>query len=123
MLNNEIMSKHLELPIELCEFLKKVFILIEIRTLVFEKNGIKYEVRTKEQGHNRPHIHASYGSYNVSVSIDENIEILAGNLPKKQNKIAIDLVKENIEKFRTEWNKYHIDKVLPMTNTALIYIK
>ncbi len=121
MLNNEIMSKQLEIPVELCEFLKLTFKLIETRSIVYEGNGIKYEVRLKENGHNRPHIHASYGEYNVSISIDNNVEVIAGNLPHKQNKIVIEFVKNNLNKFRTKWNKYHVDCILPMTNTAFKY--
>jgi len=44
-----------------------------------------YEPQSK---HHRPHFHAYYQGQNVSISIDEEIEVLAGSLPKKQERLA-----------------------------------
>lgn len=119
MLNNEFMSRQLNIPIELCVFFKDVFELYEIRAKVYESNGIKYEVRTKEQGHNRAHMHASYGKFEISISIDDSIEILEGNLPHKQQKIALKFVREHIDLFRTKWNSYFVDCILPLTASRI----
>lgn len=119
MLNVEVMSKYLKIPIELCKFLKEMFQLIEVRAAVCKEYGIEYKINIKEQGHNRPHIHASYGEYNISITIDDTVEIIAGNLPKTKNKYATKFVKQHLNEFRTQWNKYHVNSILPMTRSTL----
>lgn len=41
---------------------------------------------SKKEGHNRPHIHVAYCEFEMSISIDYKIEILACKLPIKNKK-------------------------------------
>lgn len=79
---------------------------VQERKRVDYRNGITFEIRTKEQGHNVPHCHASCGNKNISISLID-YSVLAGNLSKKQEDFAIEFVKENSENFKQYWNKYH----------------
>ena len=77
--------------------------IMEIRERVGEIRGIKFEIRTKEGNHIIPHIHAAYDKYNVSIEIETG-KILAGNLPRPQQKIASDWVVRNRENLLGKWN-------------------
>jgi len=68
--------------------------------------GITFEIRTKEQGHNVPHCHAHYAGNNVSISLTD-FTILAGNIPPKQEKVASEWIKGNIDILKKYWNEYH----------------
>lgn len=119
MSDSKFLSNILNVPEEIFKFLFELFEIYEVRAMIDEVKGIKYEVRTKEQGHNRPHIHVSYGEFEISISIDQTIEILNGKLPLKQQKRALQFVNDNILKIRGEWNNIHINMELPFTNSAL----
>lgn len=123
MIFSDYMLKKLNIPKEIYDFILKTFQIYEVRGIITEINGIKFEVKTKEQGHNRAHIHASYGEFNISISIDNKIEVLSGKLPIKQTKQAINFVNDNIEKLRNEWNNVHINMKLPQTKSALLLEK
>ena len=73
-------------PQEIVVFLNKVFLLEEIRRRVGKINGITFEVRSQEQNHSIPHVHASYGEYSVSIAIEDG-RIMSGNLPKSMKKL------------------------------------
>ncbi len=83
-----------------------IFGLIEQRGRVGSRGSIIFEIRTKEQGHNVPHVHAHYGSDNISISLID-FSVLAGNIPKKQEKVAVEWVKKNINNLKDRWNEYH----------------
>ena len=83
----------------------KVFNLAEKREKIkVIKDGIVIEIRNKEEGHNIPHIHASYQGENISISLIDG-KILAGNLPKRNAKIAVEWVMENMDLLRGEMGK------------------
>ena len=48
---------------------ENVFDIIRQRVRVGEIKSITFEIRTKEQGHNVPHIHAAYEDNNISISL------------------------------------------------------
>ena len=51
--------------------------------------GIIVKMLYRDYGkHNKPHIHAYYGEYEASVSIDG--ELLAGSFPSRQSKFSPD---------------------------------
>jgi hypothetical protein len=113
-------SRRLNIELEILNFIFDTFKIYEQRARTGEFKKIVFEVRTKEKGHNRPHIHASYNyQYEISISIDEKIEVIAGNIPIKQQTIALKWVEQNIKILRNEWNNYHIDKKIPMISSAL----
>jgi hypothetical protein len=90
-----------------------VFELMEIRKqIAVLKEGIVIEIRTKEQGHNMPHIHARYQGENISISLIDGT-VLSGNIPKKNERIAVDYVLAHREKLLNEWNDIHGKTVLP----------
>ena len=65
------------------------------------KDGIVIEIRNKEDGHNQPHVHVKYQGDNISISLID-FKILAGNIPKKNQKIAVDWVKDNADDLRKD---------------------
>lgn len=69
--------------------------------------GIKFEIRSKEQGHNEPHLHASYGGQEISISLLDGFKVLAGNLPPKNQAVARQWVADNIDMLRTKWSCLH----------------
>ena len=87
-------------------FLYSIFELSESRGKVGQYKQIFFEIRTKEQGHNTPHLHAHYENKNISISL-EDFSVLAGNIPEKQKKLAIQWTKENIKSLQSKWDEYH----------------
>lgn len=110
------------IPDEITKFMKNVFLLYEIRGQIGVKNGVKFIVHTIEQNHVVPHIHAEYGEYNISISILDQ-KILAGNLPKKQQKIAQMWVKEHREELLSKWSDIAVSAVASMTMSRLDWAK
>ena len=93
--------------------LDDVFELMEIRKqIAVLKEGVVIEIRTKEQGHNIPHIHAHYQGESISVSLLDGT-VLAGNIPKKNERIAVDYVLSHQNKLLNEWTDIHGKTVLP----------
>ena len=116
------LSKELNVDIEVLNLIFEIFKIYEQRAKSGEYKNIVFEVRTKEQGHNRAHIHASYNhQYDISISIDDKIEVIAGNIPIKQQTDALNWVKLNIDKLRKQWNSYHFDHQISMIASALNY--
>lgn len=68
--------------------------------------GIIIKMYFQQAEHNPPHIHAIYGEYIASISI-ENFQILEGDLPKK----AVSLV--------LEWMSIHKDELIDMWKTQI----
>ena len=98
---------------DLYHMLCDVFELMEIRKqIAVLKEGIVIEIRTKEQRHNIPHIHAHYQGENISVSLLDGT-VLAGNIPKKNERIAVDYVLSHQNKLLNEWTDIHGKTVLP----------
>jgi hypothetical protein len=75
-----------------------------------EHKGITFMIYPKEQGHNEPHFHAKYQGAEISISLI-SFEVLAGNLPPKQQKQAVDWCKSNKSVLEKYWNKYHEEVV------------
>lgn len=69
-------------------------------------DGIKFEIRTNEQGHNRPHLHVSTSSASMSVAID-NGDVLAysGKISPVQKKNAIEWINNNKDLLVSKWNE------------------
>lgn len=119
--NPEIMSIKFNIPIDICRFLTETFGIMEIRGNVGNWNSIRFEVRSKETPHNNPHVHASYGEYNISIDII-TLETI-GNLPLKKKKTAIKWVEDNKEYLLTKWNTIAMSSKLPWTSSTLDFEK
>jgi len=95
-----------EIPINIKYEMVALFQVIEYRDTVYREFGITVEVRSREEGHNTPHVHAHYQQYHVSIDINSAI-IIIGNLPNKQLEKAIEFVQNNRTMLLEKWNKYH----------------
>ena len=99
-------------------FLDNIFEIYEIRGRVGDINGITFCVRTNEQNHTIPHVHAKYGDYNISIEIATG-KVLAGNLPKKNQKVAVEWVLKNKDKLLVDWRNIAISAKTTMTKSKL----
>ena len=61
-------------------------------------------IKSKEQGHNEPHIHVKYQNIEVSFSILSG-EMLAGKLPTKNQRLIKDWILENADMLSQKWNE------------------
>lgn len=70
-------------------------------------DGIRFEIRAKEQGHNIPHLHVSTSSASLSIAIETG-EILAqkGKIAPAQLKMAKIWVFENKDLLEKRWNEF-----------------
>ena len=82
------------------------------------KDGVIIEIRNKESGHNTPHIHAKYQGRDISISLIDGT-ILAGNIPAKNERIAVEWVKENLGILREKWNDKHTIIKYPDMNAII----
>lgn len=111
----------INIPKEIEEFLKKAFMIMEVRGNVGNWNSVTFEIRTKETPHNNPHVHASYGEYSISIDII-TLET-TGNLPKSKYKSSVEWVKRNREYLLGKWNSIAISAKMPFTKSALDFEK
>ncbi len=82
------------------------------------KDGIVIEIRNKEKGHNVPHIYAHYQGENISISLIDG-SVLDGNIPKKNQKIAVEWVINNLDMLRITWENKHGIIKFPDMNTKI----
>ena len=102
-------------------------ILAELGNLLFDKNEcvfeqklatykkMKFEMRTKENGHNVPHIHVSYNRKNVTISINDG-SILKGELPDHKKIQAQKWVLDNKAELIEKWREMFGDRGLHILN-------
>jgi len=53
--------------------------------------------------HNRPHFHAYYQGENISVSIDDEVEVIAGQLPRKQERLVLAWAEMHLHELQDNW--------------------
>ena len=80
------------------------------RDTVERTHGIRFEIRPKENGHNVPHCHALYQGQEISISLLDG-EVIAGNIPKQQQRFAVNWVKHNLPVLQSCWDKHHVLEV------------
>lgn len=105
-----------EISKEVKSFFNNVFELYEIRERIGEFKQIKFYVYGND--HNPPHVHAIYDKYSVSISLID-YSVIAGNLPKKNQNIAVKWVKDNIDYISEHWNNKSLTSMLPLTKSKL----
>lgn len=107
-----------EIPDEIIFFMDDVFLITEIRERLEIVRGIKFEVRSREQNHSIPHIHASYDKYEISIAIPDG-RVLAGNLPTKQQRLAVDWVKAHADELLGKWSSFAMSATSIMTKSRI----
>ncbi len=118
MSRDKLYADYLNIPSEVIMFFVETFELYEVRARVGQIDGIKFVVKSNETNHALPHIHASYGEYEVSIQISD-AEILAGNIPRKQMKKAQEWVIKNHDKLISNWSTLSISSNIPMMRSNL----
>lgn len=113
-----IMAARGDIPKEIIDLIYQLFSLVETRAKVGDYKSVSFEVRTRERNHVVPHIHASYDNYSISIEIETG-RVLAGNLPKKQQKIAVDWVLDNKSFLLGKWQDYAFTAV-SLTTTSML---
>ena len=107
-----------KIPKEIAEFITELFELMEIRGRVGIEDGVEFFVRSNEQNHSIPHVHAKYAEYQIEIAINDGV-ILSGNLPKGQQKLATEWVLRHQEKLKNEWNTLTISAISHLTKSRL----
>lgn len=74
----------------------------------YNVGGVRIEIRTRENGHNEPHVHIIYAGETMSVSLITGATLSGDMKNNKARKRATDRVKENIKKLRKEWRRYYV---------------
>lgn len=105
-----------EIPSEIRCFFNNVFELYEIRERIGEFKQIRFYVYAHD--HNPPHIHAIFDKYSISISLID-YSVIAGNLPRKNQNIAIKWVKENTDYITDKWKDKSLTSTLPLTKSRL----
>ena len=105
-------------PKEIISFLDSVFEIVEIRGRVGYTNGISFVIRTDEKKHHIPHVHAAYGKYNISIEIETG-KVLAGNLPTKNQRLAVEWVVANKVQLLNDWKSSAISATSRMTTSMI----
>ena len=108
----------LQSPKEIIDFLDDVFEIMEIRRKVGEIVSVEFSVRSNEGNHAIPHVHAAYGEDNISIAIESG-EILAGNLPGKKQKKAVEWVMSHQQQLLNQWKEFAISAVSHTTKSRL----
>ena len=57
--------------------------------------------------HNKPHIHAKYNEYEISIDFDGNI--LGGEIPNRQRKLIEAWIEIHRDELKAAWNCYNED--------------
>lgn len=63
-----------------------------------------YIYRERGTQHNIPHVHAMYNEYDIAIDFEGNI--LAGTMPKKQQKLVEAWVLIHSEELKATWKAY-----------------
>lgn len=105
-------------PKDIISFLDSVFEIVEIRGRVGYSNGITFVIRTDEKKHHIPHVHAAYGKYNISIEIETG-KVLAGNLPSKNQRLAVEWVVANKVRLLNDWKNTAISATSTMTTSMI----
>ena len=107
---------------ELSDFFREVFEVYEIRGRVGEANSVVFKIKSNEQNHALPHVHAEYAEYSISIEIETG-KVLAGTLPKSKHKNAVDWVLKHKEKLLNEWKDLALSSTTSMTKSKLSWYK
>lgn len=71
--------------------------------LLYSKFGIRIIIHPKENGHNIPHVHIQYQNKEVVCSLIDG-SVIKGNIQHNKQKLAQEIVIQNMEYFIESWN-------------------
>jgi len=103
-------------PSQIRTFFYTTFEAYEIRDRVGNNNNIKFYIYSND--HNPPHVHAIFNEYHILINL-KTFKV-DGNIPCKNKKIAVEWVKENIDKLNNDWNNINISSNYPLINSRLL---
>lgn len=85
---------------------KFILPLLRVEAKVGKCDNLTFEVRTKENGHNKPHIHVSTSAASLSIAIETG-EILAqsGSIRERNIEKARDWIFQNQNFLKAKWNE------------------
>mgnify|MGYP002523762098 CR=1 FL=1 len=72
--------------------------------------GIVIRMYFRQAEHNPPHIHAQYGDWIVSISIND-FRVMSGGLPPRAMKLVLEWMNIHQEELLDMWNTQKIHKV------------
>ncbi len=75
--------------------------------------GMTIKIYFLGKEHNPPHIHVIYGEYTSAVSID-TLEVLDGDLPKKELNLIRQWIKIHKKELLDIWNSQKLKKIEPL---------
>lgn len=103
--NYEFLLKDFIELYDIQESINLFFIFSRYQGDVYRKDGIRYYMQSKEQGHNKPHLHVNVNKeYSASIDINTG-ELLAGDLPTKEYNKVRRYIEKNKETLLDYWNK------------------
>ena len=76
-------------------------------------NGMIIKMYFQQSEHNPPHFHVIYGEYTSSIDI-RTLEMLEGDLPKKELALVIEWAKQNRTTLLEIWNTQKFQAIPPM---------
>ena len=77
---------------------------IEMRKKLGDYRKMRFEMRTKENGHNEAHIHVSYNGKEVTISINSG-DVLDGTIPEHKMTQAQKWVMDNRIELAQKWRE------------------
>ena len=76
-------------------------------------NGMIIKMYFQQSEHNPPHFHVIYGEYTGSIDI-RTLEMLEGDLPKKELALVTEWAKQNQTTLLEIWNTQKFQAIPPM---------
>ncbi len=76
-------------------------------------NGMIIKMYFQQSEHNPPHFHVIYGEYTGSIDI-RTLEMLEGDLPKKELALVTEWAKQNQTALLEIWNTQKFQAIPPM---------
>lgn len=76
-------------------------------------NGMIIKMYFQQSEHNPPHFHVIYGEYTSSIDI-RTLEMLEGDLPKRELALVTEWAKQNQTALLEIWNTQKFQAIPPM---------
>lgn len=99
--------------------ISKKYSIVNVKKICYDKGGDRLPLISQFFGiliyiyvelgghHNKPHIHAKYGEYEISITLDG--KQINGNMPSKQKKLIVAWIEIHREELYAAWYAYNND--------------